>query len=316
LKNKVLVTGCAGFIGSHMSESLLAAGKTVVGVDNFRTGQRKFLDEQLKNENFSFLEMDLKNSEQLGKAFENVETVFHFAANADVRFGKDFPRRDLEENTIATHNVLEAMRLNDVEKIVFSSTGSIYGDSIIVPTPENSPFPIQTSLYGASKLACEGLIEAYCESFGMKSWIYRFVSILGPRYSHGHVYDFVSKLKSDPTTLEVLGNGFQRKSYLHIDDCISGINLSMTTFNEKVNIINLGFDGTCTVRDSINWIIEELGIHPIIFYGDEIRGWVGDSPLIHLATDKIKTANWTPQWTIESSVKDTVRYLKTNGWLF
>ncbi len=315
MKNKALVTGCAGFIGSHMSESLLAAGKRVVGVDNFRTGQRKFLDEQLKNENFSFLEIDLKNSEQLGKAFENVETVFHFAANADVRYGKDHPRRDLEENTIATHNVLEAMRLYNVEKIVFSSTGSIYGDSKIVPTPENSPFPIQTSLYGASKLACEGLIEAYCESFGMKSWIYRFVSILGPRYSHGHVYDFVSKLRSNPTTLEVLGNGFQRKSYLHINDCISGINLSMTTFNERVNIINLGFDGTCTVRDSINWIIEELGVHPNIFYGDEIRGWIGDSPLIHLATDKIKTANWTPLWNIESSVKDTVRYLKTNEWL-
>jgi UDP-glucose 4-epimerase len=150
----------------------------------------------------------------------------------------------------------------------------------------------------------------------MRSWIYRFVSILGPRYSHGHIYDFVSKLRSNPTTLEVLGNGFQRKSYLHINDCISGINLSMATFNEKVNIINLGFDGTCTVRDSVNWIIEELGINPNILYGDEIRGWVGDSPLIHLGTDKIKTANWTPQWTIESSVKDTVRYLKINGWLF
>ena len=219
----VIVTGCAGFIGSNLVDRLLINGFRVRGIDNFSTGQRSFLKWALTNKNFSLFEGDLLDLDWLKSIFGGVFTVFHLSANADVRFGTIRPRRDLEQNTIATYNVLEAMRHNGVLNIAFSSTGSVYGESPVIPTPENGPFPIQTSLYGASKASCEGLISAYCEGFGFKSWIFRFVSILGERYTHGHIFDFYQKLNKDPSFLEVLGNGKQRKSYLDIEDCIAAM---------------------------------------------------------------------------------------------
>ena len=184
------------------------------------------------------------------------------ATGADVRFGTEFPRRDLEQNTIVTYNILEAMRNHGIRKIAFASTGSVYGEATIIPTPEGAPFPIQTSLYAASKLAGEGMIAAYCEGFGFQSWIFRFVSILGERYTHGHVFDFYRELKQNPSRLEVLGNGKQRKSYLYIQDCIDAILLALEKSNESVNVLNLGVDGYCEVNDSIGWICEELGVSP------------------------------------------------------
>ena len=179
--------------------------------------------------------MDL---DSLKKFFFGAEIVFHLSANADVRFGIHHPRRDLEQNTIATFNVLEAMRTNGIKKIVFSSTGSVYGEATVIPTPEDAPFAIQTSLYGASKSAGEGLITAYCEGFEFQGWIFRFVSILGERYTHGHVFDFYQKLKIDPFILPVLGNGKQRKSYLYVQDCIDAIFIAVNKANNKVNIFN------------------------------------------------------------------------------
>ena len=208
-----IVTGCAGFIGSNLVNRLLTLGYSILGIDNFSTGQQEFLKNALKNPAFKLVEGDLLNLSALIQAFNGGDMVFHLAANADVRFGTTYPEKDLQQNTIATFNVLEAMRANGIKKIVFSSTGSIYGESSVIPTPEEAPFPVQTSLYGASKLACEGLIEAYCEGFGFKGWIFRFVSILGERYSHGHVLDFYKKLLVDPRNLEVLGNGL---SLIHI----------------------------------------------------------------------------------------------------
>ena len=173
----------------------------------------------MKQTNFAAIEGDLLEADRLNKSAQGADIVFHLAANADVRFGTEHPRRDLEQNTIATFNVLEAMRANGIKTIVFASTGSIYGEAAVIPTPEDAPFPVQTSLYGASKLAGEGLIAAYAEGFGMRGYIFRFVSILGQRYTHGHVFDFMRKLGEDPSTLEILGDGLQRKSYLHVDDC-------------------------------------------------------------------------------------------------
>ncbi len=246
---KFIVTGCAGFIGSTLVDRLLSDGHSVIGVDNFSTGQHRFLEGALSNPNFTLFQIDLLDLDALKNAFAGGEAVFHLAANADVRFGTDHPRRDLEQNTIATYNVLEAMRANGIKRIAFSSTGSVYGEAPVVPTPENGPFPIQTSLYGASKAACEGLISAYCEGFGFQSWIFRFVSILGERYTHGHVFDFYQKLKADPTCLPVLGNCKQCKSYLNVQDCIDAILLSMDRATEKVNIFNLGEGGYCKVND-------------------------------------------------------------------
>ena len=219
-----IVTGCAGFIGSHIVDRLLKdSNNYVIGLDNFSTGNKKFIEKAKKSENFKFYEINLLNLNDLKKIFKGVDVVFHLAANADVRFGVQNPRRDLEQNTLVTQNVLEAMQFNNVRKIIFSSTGSIYGEAKLIPTPENCPFPTQTSFYGASKIACEGLISAYCEGFNMNGYIFRFVSILGERYTHGHIFDFYKKLKKNPDELVVLGNGKQRKSYLYIHDCIDGI---------------------------------------------------------------------------------------------
>ena len=313
--NHAIVTGCAGFIGSNLVNDLLRRGIQVVGIDNLSTGRSEFLNSARLNSNFSFIQLDLQDTLALPKLFDGIDIVYHLAANADVRFGPDHPRLDLEQNKIVTHNVLEAMRLSNVQKIVFSSTGSIYGDSPISPTPEDAPFPIQTSLYGASKLAGEALIQAYCELFGFQSWIFRFVSILGPRYSHGHVFDFYKQLKEHPDYLTVLGNGRQRKSYLHVSDCIKGIEVALELSNNKVNIFNLGVDSTCEVRDSVKWISEKLGLEPRVGFGTDARGWIGDNPLIHLATDEMKLLGWEPEYSIREGVESTVDYLAKNEWL-
>ncbi len=313
---KFIITGCAGFIGSSLVDRLLSMGHQVVGVDNFSSGQRRFLESALANKNFKLVEADLLDPEHLNSAFVGGDVVFHFAANADVRFGTDHPRRDLEQNTIATYNVLEAMRVNGVKKILFSSTGSVYGEAKVIPTPEDGPFPIQTSLYGASKLAGEGLIAAYCEGFGFQSWIFRFVSILGERYTHGHVFDFYRKLKEDPTVLPVLGNGQQKKSYLYIQDCLDAMLLALEKANDKVNVLNLGVDGYCQVNDSIGWICEALKVKPTMQYSGGDRGWIGDNPFIFLETKRIQALGWKPKHTIREGVLKTVDFLQKNEWVF
>jgi len=312
----VIVTGAAGFIGSNLVDRLLGQGEKVLGIDNFSTGQERFLENAFNNPNFTFLRLDLLNAEGLKDAFYGAELIYHFAANADVRFGTQFPRKDLEQNTIATYNVLEAMRLNGVNKIVFSSTGSVYGEASVIPTPENSPFPIQTSLYGASKLACEGLIAAYCEGFNYQAWIFRFVSILGERYTHGHIFDFYKKLKLNPSQLEVLGNGKQRKSYLYVTDCIDAIEVALSGAKNKVNIFNLGVDNYCEVSQSIGWICSQLKLNPVLNFTGGDRGWIGDNPFIFLDTKKIQELKWKPKYTIQEGVIKTVEFLQNNEWVF
>jgi UDP-glucose 4-epimerase len=313
---KILITGCAGFIGSSVVDRMLSLDHQVVGVDNFSTGQRRFLSSALKSEKFRLVEADLLDEVAMKSAFAGCDVVYHFAANADVRFGTNHPRRDLEQNTIATYNVLEAMHANGIKKIAFSSTGSVYGEALVVPTPEDGPFPIQTSLYGASKAAGEGLISAYCEGFGFQACIFRFVSILGERYTHGHVFDFYQKLKADPSRLPVLGNGKQRKSYLYVQDCIDAMLLAMDKAPAKVNIFNLGVDGYCEVNDSIGWICEELGVRPSLEYSGGDRGWIGDNPFIFLDTQRIQSLGWKPKFGIREGVIKTVQYLRENEWVF
>ncbi|MGB2606487.1 MAG: NAD-dependent epimerase/dehydratase family protein [Candidatus Sulfotelmatobacter sp.] len=309
---RVLVTGAAGFIGSHMVDRLLSAGHTVAGFDNLSTGQRGFLETASPNPRFTFYQADLLDRNSLESAMEGAELVVHFAANADVRFGTEHPRKDLDQNTIATWNVLETMREQNCKRIVFSSTGSVYGEPETFPTPETCPFPIQTSLYGASKLAAEGLIQAYCEGFGMQGYIFRFVSILGERYSHGHVFDFWRQLSEHPEHLHVLGNGHQRKSYLYVQDCIDAILLALEHADGNVNIFNLGTDEFCEVNDSIGWICEHLGLQPKLTYSGGERGWVGDSPFILLDCSRIRALGWKPKLTIQQAVLATIKYVSAN----
>ncbi len=312
---RYFVTGCAGFIGSNLVDRLLLAGHEVVGYDSFVTGQERFLERAKGGARFTLVRGDTLDRDALAAAMAGCDFVFHLAANADVRFGTEHPRMDLEQNTIATFNVLEGMRANGIRRLAFSSTGSIYGEPRVFPTPEDAPFPVQTSLYGASKLAGEGLIQAYCEGFGFQGYIFRFVSILGERYTHGHVFDFYAQLRRDPRTIRVLGNGQQRKSYLYVQDCIDAIFVALERADARVNIFNLGTDESCQVKDSLSWICEALGVNPERNYTGGERGWIGDSPLIHLDCARIRALGWQPQLTIREGVLRTVQYLRENQWV-
>ncbi len=313
---KYFVTGGAGFIGSNMTDWLLKLGNEVVVYDNFSTGRMEFLKEACKSPKCTLVRGDCLDEDKLASSMAGCDFVFHFAANADVRMGCEHPKKDLEQNTMATFHVLEAMRANNMKTIAFSSTGSVYGEAKVIPTPEDGPFPIQTSLYGASKLACEGLIAAYCEGFGFTSYIFRFVSILGERYTHGHIFDFYRKLKEDESQLYVLGNGKQKKSYLYIGDCLKGILTGIEKGGRGVNVFNLGTDEYCEVNDSIKWITKKLGVSPKLSYAGGERGWVGDNPFIYLDTKKIQNLGWKAEYTIQEGVLKTVEYLEKNEWVF
>lgn len=314
---KIFVTGAAGFIGSNLVDRLLSLGYEVVGWDNFSTGKLKFLESAIKHPNFQLIEGDNLDIDRLTNAMIGCDTVFHLAANADVRFGLDHPSKDLNQNTIATFNVLQAMKTNGIKKLIFSSTGSVYGEAKLIPTPENAEFPIQTSLYGASKVACEAMIQAYSEGYGFDSYIFRFVSILGERYTHGHIFDFYKQLSEHPEYLNVLGDGTQRKSYLYVQDCIDAMLhvLSVPTQN-KINIYNLGTDEYVQVNDSVKFIINYLGLTPEIKYSGGNKGWIGDNPFIFLNTTKVQNTGWKPKLTIQQGVISTVKWLQQNQWVY
>lgn len=317
----VFVTGAAGFIGSTLVDRLLAEGRRVVGWDNFSTGQDSFLASALAHQSFTLVRGDTLDLESLTKAMAGCDTVAHLAANADVRFGLAYPRRDLEQNTLATFHVLEAMRANNIRRIAFSSTGSVYGEAEMIPTPEDAPFPIQTSLYAASKVAGEALIQSYCEGFGFEGYVFRFVSILGERYTHGHVFDFYSQLVDHPDHLCVLGDGRQRKSYLYVGDCVNAILhvlKAQTALNAKhrVEVYNLGCDDYVRVNDSIRIICGELGLAPRLEYTGGEKGWVGDNPFIFLDTAKMRSTGWNATLSIEDGIVRTLRWLQQNRWVY
>jgi UDP-glucose 4-epimerase len=312
---RYFITGGAGFIGSSLVDRLLRDGHDVVAYDNFSTGQERFVDDAKRSPRFTLARGDILDAAALADAMKNCDVVFHLAANADIRFGVDHPGRDLEQNTFGTFRVLEAMRANGIKKIAFSSTGSTYGEPSVFPTPEDAPFPIQTSLYAAAKVASEGLITAFCEAFGMQAWIFRFVSILGERYSHGHVFDFFRQLRADPSQLRILGDGKQRKSYLYVQDCIDAMLHAIERADSKVNIFNLGTDESVEVNDSIGYICEALGIQPQRSYGGGKRGWIGDSPFILLDCKRMRSLGWAPKLTIREGILRTLDYLKENTWL-
>lgn len=313
---RVCITGGAGFIGSNLADELIARGLEVVIVDDFRSGRREFVAEALAHPGVRLVEGDVLDEAVLRDALAGCDWVFHLQANADVRRGLQHPRRDLRQNTLTTAAVLEAMRAEGVSRIVFSSTGSVYGEPEVFPTPEDAPFPIQTSLYAASKLAGEGLIEAYAAGFGFTGLICRFVSILGERYTHGHVFDFFVSLQRDPTSLRVLGDGRQEKSYLHVADCVS----AMLTIAERhgdepgAQIYNLGTEETIVVDDSVKLITEHLSLSPTIEHSGGRRGWTGDSPLILLDTTRVQSLGWRPKLTIAEGIVSTLDWLSANDY--
>ena len=310
------VTGAAGFIGSALVDRLLAEGGEVVGYDNLSTGREAFLKGALGNPRFRLVRGDVLDFAALAEAMRGADVVWHLSANADVRFGLEHPRKDLAQNVLATSNVLEAMRQVGVRDVLFSSTGSVYGEAKVIPTPEDAPFPIQTSLYAASKLACEGLLSSYCLCYGLRGVVFRFVSILGERYTHGHVFDFVRHLLSEPDRLPVLGDGTQRKSYLYIGDCLEAMMAVRARMPETFDVFNLGANEYCSVSESIGWIAGLMGLSPRLEFAGGSRGWVGDNPFIYLGTSKIRSLGWKNKLTIRQGVERTAAWLLDNRWLF
>ena len=317
---KFIITGCAGFIGSTLTDDLLKKGHIVIGIDNFSTGKHIFLENALNQKNFEFIEDDIKNIDNHRSHLKGAHLVFHMAANADVRFGLDHPSKDLYENTVNTMKLLEVMRSVYIKNIIFASTGSVYGETAEIPTSETCPFPTQTSLYGASKLAAESFISAFCEGFNFNAAACRFVSLMGPRYTHGHVFDFVKSLSLNKNELEILGDGRQFKSYFHVNDCIKAmVNFSEKILNNKLrgfNVINLGTNEGISVKDSVKIICNTLNLDPKLIFKGGRQGWVGDNPIIELDISKAAKLGWTPQYKIEESIKETTiwvnNYLNQN----
>jgi UDP-glucose 4-epimerase len=313
---RVCITGGAGFIGSSLADRMLAAGVEVTILDDFRTGRREFVAAALRESGASLVEGDVLDPAALDDALAGCDVVFHMQANADVRRGLEHPRRDLQQNTIATAGLLEAMRAHGVTRIVFASSGSVYGEPSVFPTPEDAPFPIQTSLYGASKLAGEALVEAYAAGYGFTGVICRFVSILGERYTHGHLFDFYRSLKRDPTRLRVLGDGCQEKSYLYVGDCVDGLLAAVEHHYDEpgAHVYNLGTEETIVLDDSIRILLDHLSVSPRIEYTGGPRGWVGDSPLIRLDTARIRSLGWRPRMTIELAIARTLEWFDANEY--
>lgn len=313
MKN-LLVTGGAGFIGSHIVDALLARGAQVVVYDNFCTGQSHFLPTP-PPAGLEVIRADVLDRPKLEAAMQGCDFVFHFQANADVRGGVKNTWVDVEQNTLATWNVLEAMRKNEVRGLAFASSATIYGEPTVFPTPETYA-PLQTSLYGASKYAGEAMIQAYCEYFGVRSFVYRFVSWIGERYTHGVVFDILKKLAADPNRLPLLGDGTQQKSYLYVKDGVRGILTGIDCATENKNIFNLGHDQFMNVTELVRVVLDEAGTPDVkLEFAGGKRGWVGDSPLVHLDTARLKALGWKPETSIEEGIRRTVRYLLQNRQL-
>lgn len=304
---KVLVTGAAGFIASNLAPRLLARGDAVVGVDNFFLGKREYIAKDL-----DFRELDLLDLDRVVALVAEVkpERVWHLAANSDISFGTKYTDFDLKGGTIVTYNVLEAMRRAGTKEIVFSSSGAIYGEPTVLPTPEDYGPILPISLYAASKVACETLVTAFAHNYEIRAWIYRFGNIVGPNPTHGVIPDFVRRLRENPTRLVVLGDGLQSKPYVHVEDCIDGMEFGLANAREFVNVFNLAVDDQTSVREIAEWAIAAMGIDRLgvdVEYGDSPRGWLGDVPQVRLDTRRMTALGWTPKLSSAAAVHRAIR---------
>jgi len=310
LENRILVTGGAGFIGSNLVDRLLEKGNLVVVFDNLSSGKLEFIEHHLENPNFSLVRGDLLDPEAIERACKDVDMVCHVAANPDVKLGASDTKVHLDQNILATYNLLEAMRKGNAKKIAFTSTSTVYGEASVMPTPEDYGPLIPISLYGASKLACEALITSYSHTFDMQAWIFRFANIVGPRSTHGITVDFIKKLKENPGRLEILGDGKQEKSYLHVSECVDAILFAIEKSKEEVNIFNIGSEDTISATEIGKVVTEEMGLSDVEFvYTGGSRGWKGDVPRMRLGIEKLKAIGWKPVYTSENSVRETARAL-------
>lgn len=313
--SKVLVTGGAGFVGSHLVDELVRQGYKVTAYDNLSTGKKEFISRHLNEKNFQFIEDDLLDFKSVNRAMRDQEFIYHLAASPDVRYGVEHPDHDLKQNVLVTSNVLKAMRSNKVKKISFSSSSVVYGEAKRIPTPEDYGPLIPTSLYGASKLAAEGLITAYCHTFDLQSWIFRFANIIGERQTHGVIVDFIEKLKRNPSELEILGDGRQSKSYLPVKECVDAMLFATKNSNERVNIFNVGSEDRISVIRVAEILSEEADLEPRFRFTGTEHGWPGDIPTMMLDVEKINQLGWkTKKYTSEETVKMAIKELLNELW--
>lgn len=312
---KVLVTGGAGFIGSNLSEYLLKKGHKVTILDDLSSGFAARIPEGV---DFWNCDLAATGEQSWWDAFDGCDQVVHLAANVDNRFSWSNPYLPITSNVTATLNVAQAAIQHGVKKIAYSSTGTAYGDHLSPPYKESDASSAQTTLYGATKYAGEGILSVFAEHHGMSVDVFRFVGVLGPGYSHGHVFDFVKKLLTDSTRLEVLGDGYQKKSYVNVLDLCDAVYLTMTgnQTGPRFRIFNLGRRDYSTVRQSVSWVVDQLKLEPQVTYGESAIGWVGDNPHLYLDPTELEKIGWAPTKTIEESVRETAQWLSENRWIF
>ena len=306
---KAFVTGGAGFIGSHLVDRLARDENEVTVYDNFSSGKMEFVEHHLNKPYFRLVKADLLDEDVLNAEIKEHDVVFHLAAIPDVRLGEKKP--DISKiDILSTYNLLDAMRKNDVEMVVFSSSSTVYGETPPVPLSENYGPLLPISVYGAAKLACEGLISSFCHTFDMKGWIFRFANVVGSRCTHGVIYDFIRKLRKNPRELEILGDGKQRKSYLYIEDCVNGMLFGFEKSREQINLFNLGTDGTTEVNEIAKMVIDEMGLKDVeLKYTGGKRGWKGDVPRFQFDISKIKSLGWKPKYDSSDAVRKAIKDL-------
>lgn len=308
---RCFVTGAAGFIGSHLAEYLHAQGGSVTGYDNLSSGKRKWIRHLLNHPRFTFLKADLLDLKTLKKAVRGHDIVFHLAANTDIPKGHTDPRIDFENCTVGTFHMLEAMRANGARQLIFASSSTVFGEPPIRPTPETVGPMLPISLYGAGKMAAEGLISAYSHLFGIQAWMFRFGNVVGARMGHGVIYDFIRKLKSNPRELEILGDGRQEKNYFLVEDCIAGMLFAFQHAREKpCDVFNLGTETTITAEEIARIVVEEMGLNGVRFrFTGGSQGWPGDVPLVIYDVSKMKRLGWEARYSSAEAVRIATRRL-------
>lgn len=316
ISGPVLVTGGAGFIGSHIIDKLVNDGIDTIALDNLATGMISNLSNNEGKKNFRFIKKDLSNSDEVRNALKGIKTVFHMAADPEVRTGFENPESTYRENLRNTFYLLEEIRKSDVDKLIFASTSAVYGDAHVLPTSEDYGPLLPISAYGASKLACEAYISSYCNNHGIEGRIVRSANIIGARGRHGVTWDFINKLKKNPAELEVLGDGRQKKSYIHITDGVEGFFCCMKNTNQKVEVYNLGSEDSVDVMSIAKIVVKNVnpGNAKIITTGgvDGGRGWVGDIRHAHLDITKLKGLGWSPNLSSAESVDLASKELQNN----
>lgn len=307
---KHFITGGAGFIGSHLADRLTAEGNEVTVYDNFASGKMDNIKQHLGKKGFHFIQADLLDFDALKEAMKGYEIIWHLGANTDIIKGNNITDLDLNNCTIATRNVLEAMRQNDIDKLLFASSACVYGDALPIALNETFGPLLPINLYGAGKLACEGLISAYCHLFGINAWLFRFGNVVGARMGHGVIYDFIRKLRKNPGELEILGDGNQEKNFFLVEDCIEGMFQAFQNSNSQCDVFTLGCESFTRVTRIAQIVAEEMGLKNVKFkYTGGKRGWPGDTPVVHFDIRKMKKLGWEPRYSSDEAVRVATRYL-------